>query len=297
MKLFRSLIVLALVGVLACVALPAQACVGARALGMGGAFTGLADDVSATYWNPAALPYLGQKSATYMHVFNDDINYQDYLAYAQPLDEKSAFGLSYINFNFLTIDAPFFSVDWDQKWYWLSYGIKVSDKTALGLNYKFTQDDIEVVDNGVELPYDADSDNALDLAVYHRATDNVTLGLLVQNVNEPDVNLEFSGMSGTFQTWTRNWRPGAAVRLQDGVTLAAELYDATDDADMRALRLGVEKKFADQQFALRAGRYAAGDIEGLTLGAGLWRDNWTADVAFLAGDLDNTWVASATFNF
>src|ERR1700722_3572912 len=29
--------------------------VGARALGMGGAFVGLADDSTATYWNPAGL--------------------------------------------------------------------------------------------------------------------------------------------------------------------------------------------------------------------------------------------------
>src|SRR5262249_46696775 len=34
--------------------------VGARALAMGGAFVGLADDWTATYWNPAGLAQLGK---------------------------------------------------------------------------------------------------------------------------------------------------------------------------------------------------------------------------------------------
>ncbi|MGH9162460.1 MAG: hypothetical protein ACRD2X_21040, partial [Vicinamibacteraceae bacterium] len=33
--------------------------VGARALGMGGAFVAVADDATATYWNPAGLAFGG----------------------------------------------------------------------------------------------------------------------------------------------------------------------------------------------------------------------------------------------
>lgn len=39
--------------------------VGTRALGMGGAFVAVADDASATYWNPAGLPGLGFFDATF----------------------------------------------------------------------------------------------------------------------------------------------------------------------------------------------------------------------------------------
>jgi hypothetical protein len=41
--------------------------VGARAIGMGGAFTATANDVSAIYWNPAGLATLTQGEASFVH--------------------------------------------------------------------------------------------------------------------------------------------------------------------------------------------------------------------------------------
>ena len=41
--------------------------VGARALGMGGAYTALADDANALYWNPAGLSKLEQREFTASH--------------------------------------------------------------------------------------------------------------------------------------------------------------------------------------------------------------------------------------
>src|SRR6266850_6391202 len=41
--------------------------VGARALGMGSAFVGLADDGTSAYWNPAGLATLRSREATAMH--------------------------------------------------------------------------------------------------------------------------------------------------------------------------------------------------------------------------------------
>lgn len=60
---------------------------GARALGMGGAFTAVADDPSTTFWNPAGLATLPDRELLLMHSerFGDLID-RDFVAYAQPVD-------------------------------------------------------------------------------------------------------------------------------------------------------------------------------------------------------------------
>lgn len=71
--------------------------VGARALGMGGAFTALADDVNAGYWNPAGLRGVSGAEVSYMHAerFAGVVSF-DYAAYAWPLSEQSTVSVSLI---------------------------------------------------------------------------------------------------------------------------------------------------------------------------------------------------------
>lgn len=62
--------------------------VGAKALGMGGAFVGVANDVTASYWNPSGLCQLDRKQLSLMHAetFGSLLN-QDFIAFALPVEE------------------------------------------------------------------------------------------------------------------------------------------------------------------------------------------------------------------
>ena len=67
--------------------------VGARAVGMGGAYTALADDETALYWNPAGLSDLSRRELSAMHAeMTAGVRY-DYAGFAQPT-KLGTFGAS-----------------------------------------------------------------------------------------------------------------------------------------------------------------------------------------------------------
>ncbi|WP_434037780.1 PorV/PorQ family protein [Formosa sp. 4Alg 33] len=73
--------------------------VDAAALGMSHAVTAQSADVNSGYWNPAGLVHLEDNQLSLMHssYFANIANY-DYVAYAMPIDNQSAMGISLIRF-------------------------------------------------------------------------------------------------------------------------------------------------------------------------------------------------------
>jgi hypothetical protein len=72
--------------------------VGARALGMGGAYTALADEVHALYWNPAGLSKLERREFSASHAELFENTRHDFLAYAHPTSQGTfAAGLTYLS--------------------------------------------------------------------------------------------------------------------------------------------------------------------------------------------------------
>lgn len=73
--------------------------VDAAALGMSNAVTANTGDVNSGYWNPAGLMEVKDKQLALMHAsYFANIAQYDYAAFAMPIDDKSAFGISVIRF-------------------------------------------------------------------------------------------------------------------------------------------------------------------------------------------------------
>jgi len=119
--------------------------VGSRAIGMGGSFVATANDVSAMYWNPAGLGYLDKIEAIFVHTkWIADITY-DYAGIVFP---TYSFGTIGVNITILnmgemqvrTVDRPdgtgeFFEAK--DLAIGLSYGIKLTNRFSIGLNFKY----------------------------------------------------------------------------------------------------------------------------------------------------------------
>jgi hypothetical protein len=73
--------------------------VDAAALGMSNAVVASTNDVNSGYWNPAGLSHLEDNQISLMHAnYFANIAQYDYIAYASPIDDRSAYGISLIRF-------------------------------------------------------------------------------------------------------------------------------------------------------------------------------------------------------
>src|SRR6476660_6985809 len=73
--------------------------VDAAALGMSNAVVSSTADVNSGYWNPAGLLKIEDKQIALMHAsYFANIAQYDYAAFAMPIDDRSAFGVSLIRF-------------------------------------------------------------------------------------------------------------------------------------------------------------------------------------------------------
>ena len=68
--------------------------VGSNAVGMGGAYTAVADDATAMYWNPAGLSFHDTKEIYFNHAnWIADISF-DYFGLTLPLNPRSTLGFN-----------------------------------------------------------------------------------------------------------------------------------------------------------------------------------------------------------
>jgi opacity protein-like surface antigen len=124
--------------------------VGARAIGMGGAFVSMANDATAMYWNPAGIARSSGLQANFTHMrWIADITF-NYASIIVPFDIFGSIGL---NATFVTSDpmerttvySPMGTgemFDVGSYAFGLGYAVNLTDRFSIGFNFKYIQENI-----------------------------------------------------------------------------------------------------------------------------------------------------------
>lgn len=255
--------------------------VGARGLGMGGAYTALADDANALYWNPAGLSKLEKREFTASHAEMFESSRHDFLAYAHPTSQGTfAAGLTYLSQGTIpgrdSLGRPTAGFSASDVALSASYGRKL-DFGQLGATLKYIRSHIGSTEAQTV---------AADIGA-RREFGNIAVGAALRNLGP---GLKFSDQ--------RNDLPlrlavGASYKFAGAHAAAAELVNGPRGAGTDAA-FGGEYQ-AVKNFYLRAGyttqTAATGGsgfdaARGLTMGLGLRNEKWGLDYAVLpSGEL------------
>ncbi|MDM7917173.1 MAG: PorV/PorQ family protein [Candidatus Eisenbacteria bacterium] len=294
--------------------------VGARALGMGGAFTALANDASAAYWNPAGLAQMERPEVLFMHAeqFGQLANH-DFFGYVQPLPGTTGTSVGLAVIRYGVDDIPITRDAWtdsngngkpdpgefdpddfrkasDTEWGVLfTYARSASDRLQLGGNLK-------VVRQG--LLHNTSFGMGVDLGALYSVRRDLTIGARLADVTTTRISWD----TGTREVinpsmalgaqWTRELAglrgevtvAGDFAFTFEGRETASQFGGGTVAGDFQG---GVEYWFS-RAVAARVGT-TAGDW---TAGGGIRYRGFGADYAFLPhDDLGDTHRISASLRF
>lgn len=152
---------------------------GARAGGMGEAFVAIADDATATWWNPAGLAFLDKRELTFMHVnwlptFRLDDLYYDFISYIDNIEDWGTVGVNVVFLNLGqterrdALNTPLGTFSTFETAITGSYGTTVTDNLGIGLNVKFIYSHLADRGAGQERGSGVATDFAVDLGLlYH----------------------------------------------------------------------------------------------------------------------------------
>jgi hypothetical protein len=250
---------------------------GARALGMGGAFTAISGDALAVYWNPAGMSGLDSLTLGFSwNQFDLDVN-QSFISFAMPLPvtkKKKHFLGGAVNLyripGYTEADANWQAIQRDGKVNSSisgAYGFKVSPSISFGGSLKYVNQNIEE-DSGSGIGYDAG-------AQFHFFGQVLHFGFVAQNFGP---KLKFK--SGGAYMLPTEYRAGTALKLGRHFILATDFVHPVDNKSY--FTKGVETAFGEKGFMLRAGHngIVRSWARGYTVGLGYSGMAFSVDYAY-----------------
>jgi len=262
---------------------------GAKSNGMGEAQIGIANDVYASYYNPAGLTNLQSKQFSFMHTsylpnLVDDMAY-DFLTFAMPISNSESIGgyFSYLDLgdqistddngnNIGSFSSYMYALN-------LSYAKKINDSSSWGVNGKYFYQELAVINS-----IDASKGSlAFDVSYFEENflnNPNLNFGAILSNVG-PEVSFD-DGEKDPLPT-----RLGLGVSmltLENKAMVALDLNYELNDSSM-IYNFGAEYKIVDN-FVARAGfiNNSSGDINYTTIGFGVDLTSLGLDLSYIIGD-------------
>lgn len=241
--------------------------VSARAMGMAEAFTAVADDISAVYYNPAGLVYMYGREAAFTYIkLPADVNY-GFGAVGMPLE--SIGGVLGISFYGLSsgdmIERDYYqgtyegtgrTFSWRDYAMSVSYGRYLTDRFSIGFSVKYIGEFVH--------DYSA-SGWAADVGTnYDTGFRGFKIAMLISNFG-PDLQMITNDYPLPI-----NFRFGGSINVVQAedhmVTFAAEGSHPSDN--LEKYNAGLEYVFKEM-FSLRVGSRFNYDADGFTAGGGL----------------------------
>jgi tetratricopeptide (TPR) repeat protein len=272
---------------------------GARAMGMGGAFTALADDPTAVFWNPAGLEFITQQNATFFHMSLIEGASYDFLGYVYPTYNLGTFGLGIGRIGVTDIqwkdNSGFGESTFSNQEYhiYLSYAKRLPYNLTAGATIRFVRRGWSGIEGVGDL---VDTGLGADIGVMYkpewfgsRLYQDWSFGLKIHNFFSPRLN---EGLESDEFPLSIRLGLFKKIRFVGGESFDALLdFDYSEKRDMR-LHLGTSYKYRDLG-ELRLGFQS----DGLTFGAGVTYNIFQLDYAFGTHEYSEVFSATHRISF
>lgn len=280
--------------------------IGARALGMGGAYVALADDGSAGYWNPAGLMQVPRMEVAFMHAARfSGLQQSDVLHFVKPA-KNYAVGLTYLRMGIS--DIPYTSKrDLNNRPVIDRYVSDVEDALYFSVA-KTVRPGLSIGGNLKALRQRVGDNSALgfglDLGLLYRPLPQWTLGLALQDISgtyvywdsgHHDVKSPAINFGASWKKSLLFLRSFFVLSVQQVIRFEGESIDSAFNVGPFAnsdVSIGGEYVL-HQLLACRLGS----DAGNLTAGAGIYLKRIRLDYAFMTHDLGNAHRVAVTVGF
>ncbi len=190
--------------------------VGARPLGLGGAFVALADDSNAANYNAAGLAYIEkvQIGATYAQRFNGLITY-NMVGSVIPLGRIGTFGA---NIGILSEDSDIYQ----EQTLRFSYGNTLFKQLGVGVNLKLLginfDEENEFVSGNSYFTQTSSSALSFDVGLIAKPFNSLSIGISVENLLPAEMSISEANTDSVPQ----NIRAGIVYRLESIAGMSAQ---------------------------------------------------------------------------